>query len=804
MGLNDFDENTIRQCLRFLQHKDGWTELRALDPEEKEKPRVSFCDSSKEKDIKTIIGFCRTWNNTNRNIYVGINPRKEYGCGTAENISEITTIIIDIDTVRPDKKQPSTQEELKEAEKVADKIIKDHTERGFRRPVKNMSGNGYQLWYAIPPINITEKNRKEIEEKLHCFQREIAKQYNNEHVKIDDMGDFPRIIKVIGTKSVKGKNTPERPHRLSYCCNKCFERDEDKKLREYILNLKIGIERISTQITTEKLTPVDFESSDMRPCIKKWYREGIKLTGTQRLIAVNEMLANSFTDEQIHDYFKKTIEGYDKEKTQGKINHSRKKGYKTFTCKRIKQEAENIMGDMCSNCATVILDDEKRKDDTITLEDSEPVLGSENIGGTKITAEMFPVGFIRDYMIYQRKNTDAPEEYHAVCALYILSVIVGRNVPHKFGSKYIYLNIEVLLLGKSRRGRKTTCINKTEETLNEVVPSILLPQESSPEGLIKELSDRTENTKTEITDGSAQGAFIRDEFGGWMADTKKQYMTGTKEFLMKLYDCPSYYKRTLKKETYEIRDAYVPMLVGTTCMRFQTMLTKDDILNGFWARFLFSRPEKQEWKPQNYETDEDMEEKQKIIDILKRIKQVFREKQYIAQFTDEAKKVYDNWAKKMDDESETNEFLAAFYGTATEYCVKLSTLIQAQKMDKIHNSLTSLNSHIMYVDVDSLSIAIKLCENFINYVNCEIGEFNLSEESVLINKVFAVIEQYTKKHGKIWHSELLRKTHLSAWRLEQVILTLKEREDIIEGEVKTVRRNKKFYKTKQGKKGGVC
>jgi hypothetical protein len=48
------------------------------------------------------------------------------------------------------------------------------------------------------------------------------------------MFDLPRIGKVIGTMSVKGKNTKERPWRLSYFIDEP-KRIEDKKFLKNLL-----------------------------------------------------------------------------------------------------------------------------------------------------------------------------------------------------------------------------------------------------------------------------------------------------------------------------------------------------------------------------------------------------------------------------------------------------------------------------------------------------------------------------------------------------------------------------------------
>ncbi|MBA7624266.1 hypothetical protein ES703_31673 [subsurface metagenome] len=225
------NENTVKACYRFLAHQGrGLTELRAIEPRGVEPPVQAWVDGE-----GAFVEFCKRWEGK-RQIYVGINPRARKG-GTREDIDEVTTIVLDVDAVRPDKHQPATDAELKCAEKVADRIIVDFTERGFKAPVKCCSGNGWQLWLAIPPINAAVLGRDLVEGKVQEFQKRVKVKYEDEHATIDNIGDLPRVVRVIGTINIKGKPTPERPHRLSYACGD-FTRREDPLLRDYILSLE--------------------------------------------------------------------------------------------------------------------------------------------------------------------------------------------------------------------------------------------------------------------------------------------------------------------------------------------------------------------------------------------------------------------------------------------------------------------------------------------------------------------------------------------------------------------------------------
>jgi len=50
------------------------------------------------------------------------------------------------------------------------------------------------------------------------------------------MHDLPRIAKVIGTMSIKGENTTERPWKLSYWIESPHKRKVDRKLLNAIIN----------------------------------------------------------------------------------------------------------------------------------------------------------------------------------------------------------------------------------------------------------------------------------------------------------------------------------------------------------------------------------------------------------------------------------------------------------------------------------------------------------------------------------------------------------------------------------------
>lgn len=221
-----FNEKEVRECYKFLNHEKE-TEIRILDPKRINPPKSIFVSNEDE-----FVNECFKYNEK-YNIYAGINERSKNGTDKRDVIS-VKTLVIDIDAVRERgfEKDPATDEELKECEKDCDEIILNMIKSKAKGGTKIFSGNGFQIWMAIPKIEIDDKNRNEIETKIQRFQDLIKIRYENKGG-IDKIGDLPRIIKVWGTFNIKGQNSENRPHRLCKVING-GKREEDENLWKQI------------------------------------------------------------------------------------------------------------------------------------------------------------------------------------------------------------------------------------------------------------------------------------------------------------------------------------------------------------------------------------------------------------------------------------------------------------------------------------------------------------------------------------------------------------------------------------------
>lgn len=152
------------------------------------------------QDLKNVIAAVRE----KATIWVGINPRKsnwnkwgkkQLGGGLV-NIQSVNFLFIDIDRII--KKGPATNEELKNANILADKILERLGQQGWNKDYcKICSGNGVQLLIRLDyPIKIPNmefdmerkefKNTDEFDNFTNIFRGKIGKQlvtFSNRYTK---------------------------------------------------------------------------------------------------------------------------------------------------------------------------------------------------------------------------------------------------------------------------------------------------------------------------------------------------------------------------------------------------------------------------------------------------------------------------------------------------------------------------------------------------------------------------------------------------------------------------------------------
>jgi hypothetical protein len=228
----------------------------------------------------------------------------------------------------------------------------------------------------------------------------------------------------------------------------------------------------------------------------------------------------------------------------------------------------------------------------------------------KVAVDAEP-SFIERYITWAKQVGDAAVQYHEAGAFVLLSSCLAGSVrlPTRYGS--ISPNLWFMILADTTLTRKSTAMDLAMDILTEVDDGLLLATDGSIEGFMTALSARP--GKVSI--------FLRDEFTGFMdAMNHKDYMSGFKEFLTKLYDGRTQ-KRLLRKEEITIKDPRLVLFAGGIKSKMQRIVTHEDVESGFMPRFIFITAESDPSRvrplgPPEEETDNGREE---ILDELKRI-----------------------------------------------------------------------------------------------------------------------------------------------------------------------------------------
>lgn len=194
-----FNESDVRKLWNLLGFGEGrLAEMRCInmDPDAKGDRCLSRTFTT---ELSQFIDWARSWNGKG-NCFVGRNARRP---DDSKKMIDVSAITLDLDPIGYDKATGATLAQTEECINAA-KIILSR----FRGGSVCITGNGALLVWTSQHPACADRG---FEEKLKCFQDECS-QIIGQHkgVRIDATQDSARLIKLIGTVSVKGRITPTR------------------------------------------------------------------------------------------------------------------------------------------------------------------------------------------------------------------------------------------------------------------------------------------------------------------------------------------------------------------------------------------------------------------------------------------------------------------------------------------------------------------------------------------------------------------------------------------------------------------
>jgi len=330
----------VEKFYDLLDHQKQ-TEIRALALDKNFKPLPKEAEViftfSKEDFVNKVKGL-----NGKKNLYAGLNERKE-NCKEGKDVLSVKKFFVDIDC----KNKPASEEDLIEASSVTNNIVSDIKRKFGAIPSVIMSGNGYQLVYSIPEIKIDDKNREEIENKIQEYNEYLIQKYSNEKIKLDKVGDLPRIIRITGTQNIKGGKISKFVE---------YNTEENINFKDNILSMQQSekvIQKTNNKKLSEELKKKFIEILEQDEKVKKLYEgnfEGYDLSigGEQALVCFliqynfdKKEIFNIMASAQIGRWNEKNIKYREDtyKKALASINYQKKKEKKDI--KKKEEELKN-------------------------------------------------------------------------------------------------------------------------------------------------------------------------------------------------------------------------------------------------------------------------------------------------------------------------------------------------------------------------------------------------------------------------------------------------------------------------------
>ena len=243
-------EQHVRESYRWLDHRDGYSELLAVHPaykagrdnyehnfEHSAFPRIWY--AHQEDDVLRFVEK----HQTERMVCIGLNPRSgvlknERGFTRAAHEDEIVvskSLLLDFD-IPGDRSRQKQKNEL--ATYLETEMRSYFFDLGFEEPVVADSGNGMHVLCAYPAVPTSEA--PDIASRLSTFASEVRQDHqailSRLEAQLDTTQDLRRMLKVYGTAKPNGP-VSRWPGR---------ERVEDEALRDYLLNMALPDEYPAT------------------------------------------------------------------------------------------------------------------------------------------------------------------------------------------------------------------------------------------------------------------------------------------------------------------------------------------------------------------------------------------------------------------------------------------------------------------------------------------------------------------------------------------------------------------------------
>jgi hypothetical protein len=208
-------------------------------------------------------------------------------------------------------------------------------------------------------------------------------------------------------------------------------------------------------------------------------------------------------------------------------------------------------------------------------------------------------GIFETYRQAQEGTTEAPAQYHFAVFKTIAGAIIGRSC-YLWNGRYLYPNFYSVLIGPTKRSRKTTAMSRGETLLQDTDPLVIVLRGlATPEGLINRLQipeaeeldglpEIEQQRAVSVSEHEGQRMLVCcNEFASLLRKAKKESSSGLIQILTDAYDCKDSLDNPTRILPLSAKKAFVSMIALSTREWLERSLDVDDIYGGFVNRNTF-------------------------------------------------------------------------------------------------------------------------------------------------------------------------------------------------------------------------
>ena len=280
--------------------------------------------------------------------------------------------------------------------------------------------------------------------------------------------------------------------------------------------------------------------------------------------------------------------------------------------------------------------------------------------------------FLGKYMEMMSEQ-ETPLAYDFWCALWLISLAVGRTSVVARPKAPVFLNLYAILCAESGVTRKSSAVRTAERIAGKFLVRIgerekLLSTKMSPEALTSSLHERTN------TLGKAEAALAVSELVTFLG--KEKYVNAMPGLLTDLYDCPEFRQSvgTVARGRVELRNVWLSLLSASTPSWLVQSVNPNVVEGGFTSRCLFICAERSKQKVAWPEDSESMDEE--LVDELMKIRDMSFKVPEIT-LNENGLKKFKNWYKHRPEHRDP--YRASFESREDGHVLKVAALLSINR-----------------------------------------------------------------------------------------------------------------------------